>query len=349
MNSKDRFLLAADHKTADRIPMDIGNFFPGDKKLVKDLMAATGQQSIEGILRYLGIDRREVVPRYIGPERFDEKGRELSIWGVPADLGFLSSDEKYLSKAASVDEIESHEWPLADWFDFSNIEEQCDRYSDYAVSGGFWGSLRSKVDSLLGMQNAMIAMYENPDIVKTIVKKAGEFFRKANKRFFEAAKGKIDVFMTAEDLGTQNSILMSIEMFKEFYYDEHKRIIDEARPYVKKIMFHSCGSISKYLPILIDMGVDIINPIQVRASNMDPEYLKDTFGDRLCFHGGIDTQFTLPGGTEEMVRSEVRERIGILGRNGGYILAPSQDFLPDIPVRNIIAMYDEGKRYQVHC
>ena len=345
MNNKERFLLAADHKETDRVPMDIGNYFPGDQ-VSKKLMEATGQHTAEGIYRFLGIDRRAVVPEYTGPKRFNEKGIELGIWGIPnSDNSFLPSDDKVLAKAESVDEVESYSWPSVDWYNFDNIEKQCDEYSEYAVSGGFWGSIRSKCDILLGMQNAMIALYEKPHIVKAIIKKVGDFFYEANTRFFEAANGKIDIFMTAEDLGTQNSILMSVDMFREFYFETHKKLIDLAKKHVKKIMFHSCGSVVSYIPMLIELGADILNPIQLRASGMDPAYLKKSYGQKLCFHGGIDTQFTLPLGSEEDVRKEVRDRIDVMGKNGGYILAPSQDFLPDIPVRNIIAIYDEGRKY----
>jgi uroporphyrinogen decarboxylase len=347
MNGKERFLLAADHEKTDRIPMDIGNYYP-EGLVSQRLMEATGEKTVEGVYRYLGIDRRAVIPEYIKPRRYTESGAEIGIWGIPnSENSFLPSDDKILTNAESIDEVESYAWPSADWYDFESIGKQCDAYSEYAVSGGFWGSLRSKVDMLLGMQNAMIALYEKPHIVKAIVKKVGDFFYEANTRFFEAAEGKIDIFMTAEDLGTQNSVLMSVDMFREFYFDQHKRLIDLAKKHVKKIMFHSCGSVVSYIPMLMELGVDILNPIQVRASGMDPGYLKNTYGNKICFHGGVDTQFTLPYGSEEDVRKEVRDRIRIMGENGGYILAPSQDFLSDIPVCNIIAMYDEGRKYRL--
>jgi uroporphyrinogen decarboxylase len=345
MNGKERFLAAVDHRETDRIPMDIGNYYP-EGLVSRRLMEATGEKIVEGLYKYLGIDRRAVIPEYIRPRRYTEGGVEIGIWGIPnSENSFLPSEDKILTNAESIDEVESYSWPSADWYDFESIGKQCDDYSEYAVSGGFWGSIRSKVDMLLGMQNAMIALYERPHIVKAIVKKVGDFFYEANTRFFEAAEGKIDIFMTAEDLGTQNSVLMSVDMFREFYFDQHKRLIDLAKKHVKKIMFHSCGSVVSYIPMLMELGVDILNPIQVRASGMDPGYLKNTYGKKICFHGGIDTQFTLPYGSEEDVRKEVRDRIRIMGENGGYILAPSQDFLSDIPVRNIIAMYDEGRKY----
>jgi uroporphyrinogen decarboxylase len=345
LDSRERFLLAAEHKVTDRVPFDIGTHFYMPE-VVEGLKKEIGAETIEDIYRFLGIDRRHVEAKYTGPEKYDEEGRLLNLWGIPYVNGNYSAAPSPLAHAQSIDEVESYPWPSVDWFDFSHIEKQCGEYAEYAVSGGFWGPILSRVNMLMGMQNAMIAMYERPEIVKAIAEKIADFFYEGNKRFFEAAREKVDVFLTAEDLGTQRSLLISIDMFREFFFDQHKRMIDAVKPHVKKVMFHSCGSVAKYIPVFIDMGVTILNPVQVAADGMEPADLKQQFGDRICFHGSIDTQYTLPFGSEEDVRREVRDRIRVLGKGGGFVLAPSQDFLPDVPVRNILAMYDEGKKYK---
>jgi len=112
-------------------------------------------------------------------------------------------------------------------------------------------------------------------------------------------------------------------------------------------MLHSCGSVSKLIPRLIELGMDALDPIQVKASNMEPEYLKENFGNYITFHGGLDTQHILPFGTVEEVRAEAKRLIEVLGKGGGYILGPSQEFLPDIPLENIIAMYEVGRNMKL--
>ena len=117
-----------------------------------------------------------------------------------------------------------------------------------------------------------------------------------------------------------------------------------AREYGLKVMLHSCGAISEIMEDLAGCGVDVVNPVQPGAAGMEPAALKERFGARLCFHGAIDIQRTLPEGTPEEVRAEVRARFRDLGAGGGYILAPSHNLQPDVPTANILAMYDEAAR-----
>ena len=113
-----------------------------------------------------------------------------------------------------------------------------------------------------------------------------------------------------------------------------------------KIIYHSCGSISPVVKGLLDIGVDILNPLQFGAKDMDPKKLKKEYGDRLCFHGGMDIQRILPYGTEEEIIAEVKRLIDILGEEGGYILTTSEFIQPDTPPQNIMAMYDAAQKYR---
>ena len=126
-----------------------------------------------------------------------------------------------------------------------------------------------------------------------------------------------------------------------------KRLIDLAADYGCPTMLHSCGSVRKMIPELLDWGFKALNPIQPRATGMDPYEIKAEFGDRLVLHGSIDTQHTLPCGTKDDVAAEVKERIDRLSPGGGFCLAPSQWLLPDIPLENIVTMYDVAYDYRV--
>jgi uroporphyrinogen decarboxylase len=133
-------------------------------------------------------------------------------------------------------------------------------------------------------------------------------------------------------------------MLEEFVYPHLQRHFSLAHEYGIKVMFHSCGAVREIIPDLINLGVDILNPLQANAKGMAPDELKKEFGGKLCFHGSLDTQRTLPFGTEEEVRREVRDRVETLSPGGGFILSPAHNFQKNTPLANIIAMYDEAVR-----
>jgi uroporphyrinogen decarboxylase len=149
-----------------------------------------------------------------------------------------------------------------------------------------------------------------------------------------------------DDVATQKSLMISKDMWTRYVRPRHAKIIELAKGYGKQVMYHCDGSIFPLIPDLIDMGVDLLNPIQAEARDMDPQRLKAEFGDRLSFHGGIDIIKTLPRGSVEDVKAEVRERGRVLGENGGYILASSHHIQSDTPLENVMAMYQLDLRYQ---
>ena len=129
-------------------------------------------------------------------------------------------------------------------------------------------------------------------------------------------------------------------MFRTFFKPRLKKLVDMAHSHGVKFMFHSCGAVRPLIGNLIEIGVDILDPLQAAAEGMEPPGLKDTYGDRICLHGGICTQYLLPKGTPDEVRAEVRRRVEIFGAGGGYILAPCHVFQTDVPSENILAMID---------
>ena len=126
-----------------------------------------------------------------------------------------------------------------------------------------------------------------------------------------------------------------------------QKLIDLAHTHGTKVMFHSCGSIIPFIDKLIEIGVDILDLIQVRAADMDPARIKGEFGQRICLHGAVDTQFVLPRCTASEVAENVRNMIDILGGGGGFILAPCHVLQTDVPTENVKAMYDTGFEYGI--
>ena len=139
--------------------------------------------------------------------------------------------------------------------------------------------------------------------------------------------------------------MISKTMWRDFVRPRHARLVDLAHQYGKKVMYHCDGSVWPLIPEFIDMGVDVLNPVQPDAKGMDLAQIKAAYGDRLCFHGGVDINQTLPRGTTAEVAAEVRERVRVLGADGGYILCSSHHLQPDTPVENVLAMYAPEWRY----
>jgi uroporphyrinogen decarboxylase len=156
----------------------------------------------------------------------------------------------------------------------------------------------------------------------------------------------VDVVLVGEDMGFQNGPIISPELYRRLFKPRHKKFFDTVKKHTSAfVLLHSCGSIYKLLPDIIELGVDAINPVHVAARDMDSSMLGSEFGDRLSFWGGIDTQRVLPNGTPEEVKAEVRRRIRDLAPGGGYVLAAAHNIQPDVPVENILAMFEAGREY----
>jgi len=200
---------------------------------------------------------------------------------------------------SSVSEIKrKFEWPSVDLYDYSVIPDQIAGYEDYPIRGG-------------GSEPFLI--YKNL-----------------------RGQRKIMLSYVAEDFGSQTDLLFSPEHIREFFLPRMKKMIDLAHSNGVYVFFHSDGSIRRIIPDMIEAGIDILNPIQWRCKDMDRESLKRDFGDKVIFHGAMDNQQTLAFGSEEDVRQEVRDNLRILGRGGGYILAPCHNIQPITPVGNIL-------------
>jgi uroporphyrinogen decarboxylase len=265
-----------------------------------------------------------------------------------SDGNYLEVEHYPLEGDIGISDIENYTWPDPDHYDYSVIPTLCEKYGDYAILNVGNRLNRTSVLKaamyLRGMQQLMIDMALNPPLVKVLLEKIADYYLAHNERIFKAGEGLIDIFMMGDDFGTQKGLLISPEMFRKFFAPKLKEFAAQAKSYGLKVMLHSCGSIRELIPDIIEIGVDILNPIQTHAKGMIPEELKKEFGDRICFHGGIDIQRTLPFGTTEDVEREVKHRIRILGKEGGYILASTHNIQSDTPIENVLRMYETAHR-----
>ncbi len=342
MTSRERVMAAIEHRAPDRVPVD----YWAHRPVTERVMAALGVADEESMLRRLGVDLRNVsrAPRYVGPEHhFLPDGRECDIWGVPLGRrGTYASNitGAPLATATTVREIERHEpFPDPDWWDCSPVLDACARAGDHAVMGGAWSPFFCHAMHVMGMQELLEAMAARPAVAEALLTRIADFYLASSRRQFEAAQGRMDIFFMGDDYGGQTGPLISPGMFRRFIKPHLSRLFAQAREFGIKVMLHSCGSVHAFIPDLLEIGMEVLDPVQVRAQDMSAEKLAADFGADLCLHGSIDTQQTLPFGSPDDVRAEVRSRLELFA-DGGFICAPSQEFMEDVPTENVLAMYE---------
>jgi len=343
MNSKERVIATIGGKKADRLPTDLWALTPVTDRLRNHF----GVFSDEEVWKLLEIDIRSIWPEYTGPELEQySDGSWKDWWGIrKRHLGsFEVIDEHPLENANRMEEIEEYSWPQPGWFDFSSLREKAEVFKDYAIvirDPGPYSTCSLRVAMFLrSMSKFMLDLVERPHFAKAILNKVLQFYLQLNEKILEEVADFIDIYFIADDLGTQDGLMISPAMFVEFIEPILKQFIDQGKKYGKYVMYHSCGAIKQLIPKFIELGVDILNPIQVSAKGMDPREIKEKFGDKLCFHGGVDVQRLLVRSTPEEIKKQVVQLSMILGKNGGYILAPTNNIMPETPLENILAMYD---------
>jgi uroporphyrinogen decarboxylase len=280
------------------------------------------------------------------PEKEVGDGVLQNFWGerfvqLPTPWGPMRHDVKgALATARNLSDLEAFEWPTPDCIDRSGLAEQCQQFERHAVVYGF-ADVWQRPALVRGWEEFFIDLIERPAWVHYLCRKFTDFYLEDYRRAAEITMGRIDLYLLISDLGSQAGPLVSLPMFREFAAPYLKEMIDCIHKLGAKVLFHSCGSIAAFIPDLIELGVDVLDPIQPGSPAMQPEALKSAFGDRLCFHGGIDMQDLLPHKTPGEVRNEVQRFIVVLGRGGGYILGPAHLFQPDVPPENVLAVYQD--------
>jgi uroporphyrinogen decarboxylase len=199
---------------------------------------------------------------------------------------------------------------------------------------------------LRGVDQWMTDPYNYPDLYKHLAKKITDFSAMVLERWLEQVGEYLDVLCFYDDIAMQTGPMVSLAHYREWILPYEKRLTDLARKLTKaKFSIHCCGSCYALLPGFIETGYDILNPVQTRAKNMEPWRLKENYGDRLAFYGGVDIQRLLPFGTEDEIRQGVKELMKTLGARGGFLFATSHNIEPDTPPKNIIAMFDAAHEF----
>jgi uroporphyrinogen decarboxylase len=294
-----------------------------------------------------------VWPAYIGPalpampegESVDYWGRRMRRTQYPTG----AYDEQYhypLAEARTIDDLERYPWPRADWFDFSKLRAQAQEgRARQAVCAGYMTPYFMH-NLLRGLELSLMDPYDDPAFTHHFLRRCCSYLLDFHRRMFQECAGLIDLAQVTDDLGTQTGPMISLEVFREFYKPWMARFIALCREFGIRVFHHDDGAIRAFLPDLVEIGIDVLNPIQWRCPGMDVEGLKRDFGHRIAFHGGVDNQQTLPHGTPDEVRAEVRHLIDALASDGtGFVLAPCHNIQAVTPVENVLAMYDEAWNY----
>ena len=368
--------FALSHREPDRPPLDLGST-PNTGisrlaylKLVQYLgIQPTREVKVfhvpfqlveveEEVLEVLHIDTRPVYAN--PPERsqasFLEDGRYKDEWGAiyrpvkyQDQILYYDIIESPLSNARTLRDIEAHPWPNPDDpTPFEGLGEKAKKLrenTEYALVGhpGFSTSIFQTACGVRGYTNFLIDLVKRKELAHAVLQIITEIQIKRMKRYLQEVGPYLDVVCVGDDFCHQRGPLMSLQIFREIikpYLQKYYETIKSFTP--AKLHLHSCGAVHHILDDLIDIGVDIINPVQVSAEGMDPAWLKKRFGAKIVFWGGIDTQNILPHGSAEDVRREVRRITKILGENGGYVLSAVHNIQADVPPENIVAMFDEA-------
>ncbi|MGI6367360.1 MAG: uroporphyrinogen decarboxylase family protein [Anaerolineae bacterium] len=343
MTPRERWQAVLSSKLPDRVPTDYWTTNEAHQRL----KAYLGIDDEDALLERLHIDRPLTVgPRYTGPAIPDNK----DVFGITyryVDYGAGSYREAVTNPLAdfgSVEEIQAnYRWPDPDWWSYDHLPEAIRGRERWPIRGGGSEPFLTYKD-LRGDEQAYMDLVLNPEIVHYCLDKLFELAYQNTLRIYEAIPGQVLLTYVAEDLGSQSSLLFSPTQIRTFLLPRMRRMMRLAHEAGAYVFFHSDGAVRPILPDMISTGIDILNPIQWRCPGMERAPLKADFGTQLVLHGAMDNQQTLPFGTVEQVREEVRENIATLGANGGYVLAPCHNIQPVSPPENTVAMYDEAYR-----
>jgi len=373
LTSRERVLAVLNHEIPDRVPIIIGASnatgisMPTYQKLKKVL----GVESPDGflydwpelgtakidevILERLHSDVRGVWDREPASIREKNAVREpgspyFNSWGVGSvegDPGTWFPAIHPMADTHSIADVESYPWPdMNDPTRVAHVRAEAQKLAQenkYAILATPWLAFPlERAFALQRMDRFMLSLGRHPDFAKALLARLTDLCKTLMGNFLRECGDNIDMIKIGDDLGMQNSLLMSPKMYREILKPFHADYLAFIRSHTRaKVFFHADGDVYPLIPDFIEMGVDILNPIQTSAGKMsDLEGLKKQFGRNIIFCGAIDTHRVLPFGTPDEVRMEVKRIINILGRGGGYMLASVHTVMSDVSPENVLAMVD---------
>jgi uroporphyrinogen decarboxylase len=345
MNPRERVLGAIERKGWDRIPVH----HEGTPEINAVLRQHFGVQDDLALAGILGDDWRYVHPTYTGPERctFPDGTRE-GLWGerygdIPYGDGLGTYPEAVYLPFAGIDDpadLADYPWPSAEWFDYGTISVQCQALDNYAIFVGGAGDLdfMNGIARCRGVEKVLFDVATEDPVYKLLVQKRFQFFYESTERMLQAAGGRVDIVHCGEDLGTQRGPIISLRSFERMFQPYYKQYFEMVHRHGARVLMHSCGSVRAFIPRLLEIGLDILDVVQVAAEGMALDGLQRDFGRDLTFSGTMCVQTILPFGVVEDVVRETNWRLEAFAE-GGLILGPTHAIQIFTPLDNILAMY----------
>ncbi len=239
-----------------------------------------------------------------------------------------------------------YKFPDPDRIDrFAKLKSLMEIYGkEYFVGADVSGTIFEPCSHIRGMEQLLLDMYMSPQALNPFFDNAMDFSLQVSKNALDFG---VDWIWLGDDVGTQGGMILSPEMWRRFFKPRMAQIINELRKIRKDLIiaYHSCGTIREIIPDLIEIGVNVLNPIQPKAKDMDMYQIKKEFGDKLTMHCGMDTQDLLPFGTLEEIETELKKMIKYLAKGGGFIFTASHTIQPDTSTERIIRMLELLKEY----
>lgn len=287
------------------------------------------------------------------------KNGRMEIWKDDKLIAFLPEGGIYfenvytpLAKASTYKDIDDYPWPEITQEEENFLKIRARKLfneTDFAILGAlgtFGGSFFEVGHLLFGYENFLLKLLTNRDLIEYFLDRLLENYLNNTKKYLKIVGRYVNIIQINDDFGSQDSLLISPKLYREVFKPRQAKLIE----FIKKnsntfVFLHSDGAIKEIIPDLIEIGVDIINPVQTSAKGMDPEKLKREFGKYITFWGGgIDTQTTLPFGSLEDIKKQVKERIKIFAPGGGYVFCPIHNIQADIPPEKIVAVFETAKK-----
>lgn len=351
MNARERVLAVLNRQTPDRIPVDIWLVPELVQKFKRDL----GVSDELDIYRKLDIDKIVwlSVP-YKGAFPSVPTAQEaVDHWGVRFQKIAAGENAHYgevcfnpLRSLDSIEQLEAYPWPNPDDFDYATAAAEAKKLSKEFVTLGPWISIFEVYCQMRSLQEALMDTAAEPEFLHAALDKIAGIQGEVVRRFLEAADGAVDMVFVSDDLGTQQSLLISPAAFEEFIFPRLKKWCEMIHSFGAKVFFHTDGAAEPLIPRLIEAGIDVLNPVQHVCPGMDCRGLKAKYGGQLIFHGGIENQKILPFGTPEEVAAETTACLNELGPDG-YLPCSCHFTQAGTPLENVMALIQTVQAYPV--
>ena len=349
MNAQSRILSTINRQPTDRVPVDVWL----TQEVLDSLKKHLGKEDEYETYQKLGLDKIAWLAPTYGADSTGSGGKE-DPWGVTVveiqsgEATYQEVSERPLEEMEEVEELDDYpHWPDPEKFNYVGVRKQAERAREFGFATiGPWISHFEIYCRMRGLENALMDVLVEPEFLDAALDRIETIQSAMLKRFFEELGDLVDIVFVSDDMGTQESQLMSVDHWKTHFQPRLGRWCDLIHQHGKKVLYHTDGAARPFVPHLIGCGVDILNPIQHICPGMERAELNKDFGDKVIFHGGVENQHVLPHGTVEDVRKETTTCLETLGQGGGYIACSCHNIQAGTPVENVIAMTETVQQWK---